>query len=100
MKPDRNAITNSVSKVLDGMENTVGKVEKGVESIMQPVQKTVFSRFPVLFTLLVTFGVATTLLGFERVITDISFINDRPLLMLSIGLGILTITGTLYKKLG
>ena len=56
--------------------------------------------FPILLTLLVTFGVATTFLGFERLVTDIAFINERPFLMLIVGLGILTITGTLYKKLG
>lgn len=96
----KNKVSNSVVKVLDGVEETVGKVEKEIENIIQPVQKTVFSRFPILFTLLVTFGVATTFLGFERLVTDIAFINERPFLMLIVGLGILTITGTLYKKLG
>ena len=96
----KNKVSNSVTKVLDGVEETVGKVEKEIGNIIQPVQKTVFSRFPILFTLLVTFGVVTTFLGFERLVTDIAFINERPFLMLIVGLGILTITGTLYKKLG
>ena len=96
----KNKVSNSVVKVLDGVEETVGKVEKEIGNIIQPVQKTVFSRFPILFTLLVTFGVVTTFLGFERLVMDIAFINARPFLMLIVGLGILTITGTLYKKLG
>ena len=96
----KNTVSDQVTRVLNGVEGTVGKVEKEMGNFMQPVQKTVFSRFPILFTLLVTFGVAITFLGFERIVTDISFINERPFLMLSIGLGILAATGTLYKKLG
>jgi len=93
-------ITQSVTKVFEGVDNTVSHVEKEVESLIQPVRKTAFSRFPILFTLLVTFGVATTFFGFERIITEITYINDRPFLVLSIGIGVLTVTGTLYKKLG
>jgi hypothetical protein len=93
-------ISKSVVGVLDGVEKTVTRVEKEVESIIQPIQKTAFSRFPILFTLLVTFGVAITFFGFERIIMEFTYIHERPFLMLSIGVGVLTVTGTLYKKLG
>ncbi|MFT5849361.1 MAG: hypothetical protein ACI9H6_000166 [Patiriisocius sp.] len=93
-------VTNAMNSVIDGVEATVGSVEQAVESHMAPVRKTVFSRFPALFTLLVTFGVAATFLGFERVLTEFAYINDRPVLMLSIGIFVLLGTGTLYKKLG
>jgi hypothetical protein len=95
-----NPVKNSVTKVLDGMEGTVGKVEKEMETLMQPVQNTVFSRFPILFTLLVTFGVSTTFLALERIVTSFTYLNEHPFVMLSIGLVVLALTGTLYKKLG
>jgi len=93
-------ITQSVSRVLSSVDDTVSHVEQEVGSFIEPMQKTVFSRFPTVFTLLVTFGVAATFFGFERIIVEFAYINDRPLLMLSIGIGVLTLTGTLYKKLG
>ncbi|MFT7507274.1 MAG: hypothetical protein ACI92I_000417 [Acidimicrobiales bacterium] len=93
-------IIESAVVILKGVDRTVGRVEKEVEAVIQPVQKTAFARFPVPFTLLVTFGVAATFFGFEKVLTEVAYINDRPFLMLSIGVGVLTITGTLYKKLG
>jgi len=93
-------IPTSVTGVIDGVDKTVARVEKEMDAVIQPLQKTVFTRFPTLFTLLVTFGVAITYFGFERIVADFAFINERPILMLSIGIGVLTLTGTLYKKLG
>jgi len=91
---------NKLVKALDEAEETIEHIEKEVQAVIEPVQKSVFKRFPILFTLLVTFGVAATFLGFEHMLLDVSFLNERPWLMLSIGLGILAVTGTLYKKLG
>lgn len=93
-------ITKSVLNAVKGADSAVTNVEHEVESIIEPIQKTAFTRFPILFTLMVTFGVVTTLLGFERLVADIAYLDERPVLMLSIGLGVLMVTGTLYKKLG
>jgi len=62
-------------------------------------KKAVFARFPLLFTLLGSFGLVATFYGFERVIDDIGFFSDNPYVLLGTGLIILIITGTLYKKL-
>ncbi len=93
-------IKHSVNKALHGAQNTAGKVEKDIEHLIQPVQQSVFTRFPILFTLLVTFGVSTTFLAIEKIVLSIPYLNSHPFVMLVIGLGVLIVTGTLYKKLG
>lgn len=89
-----------IDKVLDTVEETVNGVEKEVGTLMEPVSRSVFSRFPTLFLLLVTFGVVAVTYGFERIITNIKYLNDRPALILLIGVFVLVGTGKLYKKLG
>ncbi len=96
----KEVVTKGVLHTLDSVDKVVAEVEKRVDTHIDPVRKSAFSRFPVLFTLLSTFGVAITFLGFEKLVLNIGFLNERPLLMLSIGVGVLAITGTLYKKLG
>lgn len=63
-------------------------------------QRAVFQRWPLVFTLLGTFGFVCTLYGFEHIIDQIDILADNPLLMLGLGVAILAFTGTLYKKLG
>jgi hypothetical protein len=58
-----------------------------------------FSRFPVIFVFLSTFGLVATLYGFEKVIDQIPYFEENPAMVLISGLLALTITGTLYKKL-
>lgn len=60
----------------------------------------VLSRFPLLFTLLATFGLVATFYGFERLIDRVEFMADNPLILLSVGVLTLILTGALYKKLG
>lgn len=89
-----------LNKVIDTVEDTVNGVEKEVDTLMKPVRKTVLQRFPILFLLAVTFGVVSVMFGFEKILTEIQFLNDRPLLILTMGIFVLIGTGTLYKKLG
>lgn len=58
-----------------------------------------FTRFPVVFVLLSTFGLVATLYGFEKVIDDTTFFAENPKMILLVGLLTLTFTGTLYKRL-
>ena len=58
-----------------------------------------FARFPLIFVLMSTFGLVATLYGFEKVIDQITFFADHPVAILTVGIVILIITGTLYKKL-
>ena len=58
-----------------------------------------FTRFPVVFVILSSFGLMATFYGFEKVIDDIAFFSENPKMILVVGLGVLAFTGTLYKKL-
>lgn len=62
-------------------------------------RRAVFGRFPLLFTLLGTFGLVATFYGFERLIDQMPLLADNPLILLGTGLSILVLTGSLYKKL-
>jgi phosphotransferase system glucose/maltose/N-acetylglucosamine-specific IIC component len=61
--------------------------------------KSVFERYPLLFALLVIFGATMMSQGVKELIMHVSFLKTNPLLMFIIGVVILIITGTLYKKL-
>jgi hypothetical protein len=50
--------------------------------------------------MLATFGVVSTLYGFERLIDKIDIFSENPIILLSVGIITLVLTGTLYKKLG
>lgn len=63
-------------------------------------RKHAFSRFPLLFTLLGTFGVVATMYGFNGILENIPLLVNNPYISLVVGLVILVFTGTLYKKLG
>ena len=58
------------------------------------------AKFPLLFTLLTAFGVVATFYGFEHLIDQSQWLSENPLILLSVGVGSLILTGALYKKLG
>lgn len=57
-------------------------------------------RFPLLYTMLGTFGFVSTLYGFEKLIDRVDLFVDKPWILLIVGVITLTVTGTIYKKLG
>jgi hypothetical protein len=67
---------------------------------LEQTRKGVFDRFPLLFTLLGTFGLVATFYGFEGIIDRIQVLSDNPVILLGVGLLTLVISGSLYKKLG
>ena len=95
MKEKINVVVDTISKTSDEVVGAVGKVDK----VVDPYRKSVFDRFPALFVLMVSFGVTTTFLGFERVLVSFTWINERPFIILAIGVTTLVLTGTLYKRL-
>ena len=76
------------------------KAERELQATMEPIRRSVLERFPILFTLLTAFGVAAVFFGFERILSEIAFLNNRPWLILLLGIIVLSSTGTLYKMLG
>ena len=91
---------NPVTKTIDAVEGTVEGMVKSTDSVVEPYRKSAAKRYPTLFIVAVTFGVAATMSGFERLISEVPWLNNSPLLVLGIGLGVLVATGTLYRKLG
>lgn len=61
--------------------------------------KSVFERYPLAFALLVIVGATMMSQGIKELLMKVSFLKTSPLLMFIIGIVILIITGTLYKKL-
>lgn len=74
--------------------------ETAVITRLAEKRQSVFERFPLLFTMLATFGVAATFYGFERLIDKVDVFSENPFILLGAGISTLIITGTLYKKLG
>ena len=58
-----------------------------------------FNRFPIIFTLLASFGVVATFYGFEGMINKIEWLADNPVITFAAGVLVLIVTGSLYKKL-
>jgi uncharacterized integral membrane protein len=87
------------TETIISLEKNVNHVSAGVDSALQPARKNIIKRFPILFALAVTLGVSSVYFGFERLLSEIAFLNDHPVVMIGIGLCILVVTGTVYKKL-
>jgi hypothetical protein len=68
--------------------------------ILAHTRDTAFKRFPLVFTLLGTFGLVSTLYGVQHIFNRIPILANNPIVSLVVGLLILLFTGTLYKKLG
>jgi hypothetical protein len=85
---------------LSELETMIKKTGVEVDGLVQPVRQTVLRRYPVLFTLLGTLGVAATVLGLEKILLQVRILDEQPWLLFFVGVGILTIIGELYKKLG
>ncbi len=92
--------TKETSSAFEVVETSTTEFTKTVDGYVTPVRKTIFRRFPVLFSLLVTFGVSATVLGLEQILLQYKILEESPMLILLIGMSILVFTGTLYKKLG
>jgi hypothetical protein len=86
-------------QIIKGMPQRIKEVPEPVLNKLVQKRESVFSRFPLLFTLLGTFGVVTTFYGFEHAIDQINILASNPIITLGIGLATLILTGTLYKKL-
>lgn len=82
------------------VEHDIKKTVSKADTILYPARKTFFKRFPIIALFVVTFGTAMTFFGIERIITEIPWLDRHPLYIFIIGILTLTLTGTLYKKLG
>ncbi len=66
---------------------------------MGKVTKNAFKKYPITFSLLVLFGVTSVMHGYDALIKEIPLFDQHPILLFFIGLVILILTGSLYKRL-
>lgn len=81
------------------LEDEITKVGTNVTRGAKGFRDSTFTRFPIIFSLLTTFGLVATLYGFEKVIDKLDWLSSHPEILLVVGLLTLAGTGTLYKKL-
>lgn len=56
-------------------------------------------KFPLVFGLAASFGLVATFYGFEGLINKVDMLRDNPWMVLGVGVAVLLITGTAYRKL-
>lgn len=93
------SVEQLTNQTLDSVDSVVTKTVQNVDQFVAPVRTSVIRRFPILFSLLTTFGVAATFFAFEKILSQYELLNRYPWLILAIGISTLAFTGTLYKKL-
>ena len=81
--------------LLEHIENLSNQVNK----IMASRTKNVFRRYPVTFGLAIVFGAVAVHEGLKGLMAEYGLLDISPWYLVVAGLVILTITGTLYKKL-
>lgn len=84
--------------MLDKTDKVSVELKKGMEERVNPLRTSFAKRYPILFSLLAAFGIATTYYGFEKILSQYEFLNRHPELILLLGVSILALTGSLYKK--
>ena len=82
------------------LSSAMSAAEDTIERNVAPMRKEIWKRFPVLFLLLVTLGITSTVIGLEQILLQVEFLKANPSALLIIGLALLVLTGTLYKKRG
>ncbi|MFM2340192.1 MAG: hypothetical protein RLZZ360_828 [Candidatus Parcubacteria bacterium] len=99
MEKIRQTLETTVTSTLDSIDGTVVGATKKIDTLISPTRMTFAKRYPTLFSLLATLGVIMTFLGIEQLLLTADMLERHPVLILALGIAILLLTGTLYKKL-
>lgn len=100
MRKEEHHQETSIEDLPNSVEEALEETNRKFDQLVEEANKrSPLKRFPLLFTLLATFGAVLVLYSFEQIADTIPLIRDNPFLMLAIGLLIMVFTGTLYKKL-
>ena len=93
MKDTRdNEISVDLLKHLEDLSNSINQM-------MAPRAKNVFRRYPITFGLLILMGGIALYEGLKGVMKSLGLLEINPIYLILVGIAILIITGTLYKKL-
>lgn len=80
--------------------DSLTKAEKEILKKLDEKRTRVGHRFPLVTSLIATFGFVSLLYGFEKFIDSVPFLANNPIVLFLVGIVTLVITGTVYKKLG
>lgn len=86
---------NDPNKFLKKPAELIKKEEEHVSRL----RNTYSQKYPVLFAVGTTFGLVSTLYGFEKLIDRVALFVNNPWILLATGLCTLVITGAFYNKL-
>jgi|AntRauTorckE6833_2_1112554.scaffolds.fasta_scaffold00016_82 hypothetical protein len=84
-----------LSKFINALKNSEQKISDNLKTR----KRSAFERFPVIFTMLGSFGLVATFYGFEKLIDSSDFLSSNPWLTLATGISLLVFTGSLYDRL-
>jgi len=98
-QPTKNEIEAALS-ALTRIEKLAREKGIAMDELAAPVRQTLLKRFPVLFLLLTTLGATAVFLSLENLLLQVTLFDEKPWLLFLVGVGILTVTGRLYKRLG
>jgi hypothetical protein len=99
MEKIKKSFEATVTSTLDSIDGAVVETTKKIDTLVGPTRTTFAKRYPTLFSLLATLGVVMTFLGIEQLLLASDILERHPMLILALGIAILALTGTLYKKL-
>lgn len=85
-------ININILKHLEDLSNQINKT-------METKTKNVFSKYPITFGVLILVGVVSLHEGIKGILKEFGFLNISPWYLFSLGIILLLITGTIYKKL-
>ena len=77
----------------------VEKIVKNINDGAAKYTKPVFAHYPLIFAFLITFGATCIIEGLRFFFEEFKFFKENPSVLILIGLLILILTGSLYKKL-
>ena len=89
---------DSLLQTIAEIESLATTAEEKFQQRLTPVRKSLIKRFPVIFLLLVTAGFAFVSFGIEEFLHSQAFLTKNPLLVFSVGLLLLIISGSAYKR--
>jgi hypothetical protein len=90
--------TEVMTQVLDTVDETVVTTSKRLDVLVEPSRSSFAKRYPTIFSFIATLGVAMTFLGVEQLLLASSLLQQHPMIILLLGLGLLFLTGSLYTK--
>ena len=82
----------------DPIEKTENLV-KHAQTITGKYTRPTLKRYPLLFSFLVVFSAAAIIHGFETWAHKITLFEEHPIVLMLLGVGLLFLTGSLYKVL-